>query len=117
MFAPGYPVFIVHPPSNMEVHENTTVTLNCKVIGSLIPEVFWYYDGEPADKISNVVILDNNTLQISNVKFSNSGRYTCMANNSAGLQRSRNTQLHVFSKSDLIWAIVVPKLHAPTRKA
>lgn len=95
----GYPVFVVSPPVNITVHENTTVTLNCKVIGFPVPDVNWYYGNKPAHEISNVMILGNNTIQIFDVKFNNSGRYMCLANNSIGLQRSKDTVLQVLSKS------------------
>ncbi|CAB3985456.1 Down syndrome cell adhesion molecule homolog [Paramuricea clavata] len=97
----GYPIFIVSPRSNITIPENKTVSLNCKVIGSPVPDVNWYYGNKLADEISNIVVLDNNTIQISNVKFDNSGSYTCMANNSVGLQRSRNTLLQVLRKPKL----------------
>jgi hypothetical protein len=92
-------VFVVSPASNVTVDENATVKLNCKVIGSPKPDVTWYYNDKPADEISNIIILPNNTLLIWNVQFNNSGGYTCRANNSKGLQRFKNSLLIVKSRS------------------
>ncbi|XP_028400222.1 protein sidekick-1-like [Dendronephthya gigantea] len=91
----GYPVFTVSPPSNITVKENETIKLNCKVIGSPPADVNWYYGNVPVDRISNIVVQENNTLQISNVQFDNRGTYSCVANNSAGLKRFKTTLLKV----------------------
>ena len=82
----------------MTVDENTTVKLDCKVIGSPILDVIWYYGNKLVKEISNIIVLPNNTIEISDVKFENSGSYCCVAKNSAGLQRSRKTSLYVRSK-------------------
>ena len=65
---------------NQSVTYNSPLQLNCSVSGFPTPEVFWAKDGEDLGK--------ENTLIIHQVRFKDSGRYTCSAKNREGSKKS-----------------------------
>ena len=73
----------------MTIKEGEGATLTCKVKGEPVPEITWYYDGQPikTDEIYKVVpgeVEGESTLQIPEIFPEDAGAYTVKATNEAG---------------------------------
>ena len=98
------PVISVKPVAHYQVQAGTTVRLDCVVAGSPSPNVFWteettrtvWYSGLTH---SNVQMIRNNSLVLTNATVENTGHYLCSGVNSAGAAIERS-QLLVYDVSD-----------------
>ncbi|KAJ7986246.1 hypothetical protein DPEC_G00337960 [Dallia pectoralis] len=82
----------VHDTKVMEKHN---VTLSCEVTGNPVPEITWLKDGESLGTDRCHQILSHGRfLQISGALVADTGRYSCLAHNSAG-DRSRHFNVNV----------------------
>ncbi|XP_028259472.1 hemicentin-1 [Parambassis ranga] len=94
---------ILVPPSIVEegtvvdtkVKEKHNITLTCEASGNPVPEIKWLKDGQlfVPDR-RHQVLSHGRFLQISEAQVADTGRYSCLASNSAG-DRSRHFNLNV----------------------
>ncbi|KAJ7340259.1 Protein sidekick-2 [Desmophyllum pertusum] len=94
------PVWIDIPPKNTDAVVNETVELECKGRGDPTPSITWQKNDLNIDFSQNPRYYQKNTgsLQISTSQKSDSGKYTCVATNSAGSKRA-NATLRVLIKT------------------
>uniref|UniRef100_A0A3Q4HTJ7 Hemicentin 1 n=1 Tax=Neolamprologus brichardi TaxID=32507 RepID=A0A3Q4HTJ7_NEOBR len=94
---------ILVPPSIVEegtmvdtkVKEKHNITLTCEASGNPVPEIKWLKDGQLLVPDGHYQILSHGRfLQISGAQVADTGRYSCLASNSAG-DRSRHYNLNV----------------------
>uniref|UniRef100_A0A8C1I841 Cell adhesion molecule-related/down-regulated by oncogenes n=1 Tax=Cyprinus carpio TaxID=7962 RepID=A0A8C1I841_CYPCA len=80
---------------DVKVKERQNIILACEVIGNPVPEITWLKDGQPLPSDSRLQVMSNGRfLQISGSQVADTGRYSCLASNSAG-DRSRHFNLNV----------------------
>ncbi|XP_075872115.1 hemicentin-1 isoform X2 [Nelusetta ayraudi] len=94
---------ILVPPSiqhegtllDTKVKEKHNITLTCEVSGNPVPDIKWQKDGQllMADR-RHQVLSHGRFLQITGAQVADTGRYSCLASNSAG-DRSRHFNLNV----------------------
>ncbi|XP_008180551.1 titin isoform X2 [Acyrthosiphon pisum] len=106
-FKESAPVFTKHL-IDRRVDINSTVRLSCQVNGLPTPLVLWYKDGRPVDFASGTegdrkppVRDDSNdfyTLELTRVKYDDSGTYAAVASNAIG-KASTRCVLEVFNKN------------------
>ncbi|KAK2835266.1 hypothetical protein Q5P01_015750 [Channa striata] len=94
---------ILVPPSivdggtvvDTKVKERHNITLTCEVSGNPVPEIRWLKDGQPlVPDRRHQVLSHGHFVQISDAHVTDTGRYSCLASNSAG-DRSRHFNLNV----------------------
>ncbi|XP_019412229.1 PREDICTED: hemicentin-1 isoform X1 [Crocodylus porosus] len=80
---------------DVKVKEKHSVTLACEVIGNPVPQITWVKDGQPLIEDDEHQILSSGRfLQITNAQVADTGRYTCIASNTAG-DKSKSYSLNV----------------------
>ncbi|XP_051581270.1 hemicentin-1-like isoform X1 [Myxocyprinus asiaticus] len=80
---------------DVKVKERQNVILACEVTGNPVPEVTWLKDGQPLARGARLQLMSNSHfLQISGSQVADTGRYSCLASNSAG-DRTRHFNLNV----------------------
>ncbi|XP_023221211.1 hemicentin-1-like isoform X2 [Centruroides sculpturatus] len=81
--------------SVLYVIQGDTLTVNCSVIGNPKPKIIWRKDGYPMNAVNiNNIQVNTEQIIIKESQISNSGRYSCMAENVAG-HISREYQVSV----------------------
>ena len=90
LVSPAVPPTVISFPENSEVVIGNNISLTCSASGIYLPTITWSRGGEniPEQKITQRAV--NETFIISEVKLSNTeqtdtGNYSCSANNSAGV--------------------------------
>ncbi|XP_047376654.1 hemicentin-1 isoform X1 [Sciurus carolinensis] len=80
---------------DVKVKEKQSITLTCEVTGHPVPEITWHKDGQllQEDEAHHIMSLGH-FLQITNAQVSHTGRYTCLASNTAG-DKSKSFSLNV----------------------
>ncbi|XP_072885833.1 roundabout homolog 3 isoform X4 [Hemitrygon akajei] len=79
------PPIIRQGPANQTLGVESTAQLPCHVIGNPLPSVHWLKDGQRIlGNDPRISMLDNGTLQITNVQVSDTGMYICVATGSSG---------------------------------
>uniref|UniRef100_A0A3Q2TYT0 Roundabout, axon guidance receptor, homolog 2 (Drosophila) n=1 Tax=Fundulus heteroclitus TaxID=8078 RepID=A0A3Q2TYT0_FUNHE len=79
------PPIIRQGPSNQTLGVDSVALLKCQASGDPIPSVSWLKDGVSLlGKDSRMSLQQLGSLQIKNVKLSDSGIYTCVATSSSG---------------------------------
>ncbi|CAI6343292.1 unnamed protein product [Macrosiphum euphorbiae] len=106
-FKESAPVFTKHL-IDRRVDINSTVRLSCQVNGLPMPLVLWYKDGRPVDFASATEgdrkppVRDDSddfyTLELTRVKYDDSGTYAAVASNAIG-KASTRCVLEVFNKN------------------
>ncbi|XP_053737549.1 hemicentin-1 isoform X1 [Synchiropus splendidus] len=78
-----------------KVKEKHNLTLNCDVSGNPVPDIIWMKDGQQVvPDARHQVLSHGHFFQISGAQVVDTGRYSCVASNSAG-DRSRHFNLNV----------------------
>ncbi|XP_046779308.1 hemicentin-1 isoform X20 [Gallus gallus] len=89
---------------DMKVKEKNSVTLTCEVIGNPVPQITWIKDGQPLMEDKDHRFLSSGRfLQITNAQVSDTGRYTCVASNTAG-DKSKSYFLNVLVSPTIVGA-------------
>ncbi|XP_025203950.1 uncharacterized protein LOC112600845 isoform X2 [Melanaphis sacchari] len=106
-FKESAPLFTKHL-IDRRVEINSTVRLSCQVNGLPVPLVLWYKDGRPIDFLDRTEgdrkppIRDDSddfyTLELTEVKYHDSGTYAAVASNAIG-KASTRCVLEVFNKN------------------
>ncbi|XP_026808599.1 uncharacterized protein LOC113550868 isoform X2 [Rhopalosiphum maidis] len=106
-FKESAPVFTKHL-IDRRVEINSTVRLSCQVNGLPVPLVLWYKDGQPLDFSGGTEgdrkppVRDDSddfyTLELTGVKYDDSGAYAAVASNAIG-KASTRCVLEVFNKN------------------
>ncbi|XP_068173248.1 roundabout homolog 2 isoform X2 [Antennarius striatus] len=79
------PPIIRRGPTNQTVSRGATVQLHCRVIGGPAVKISWEKDAERLQgNKARVNFMENGTLQIRDVKDSDSGMYTCVVSSTTG---------------------------------
>ncbi|XP_043941249.1 hemicentin-1 [Protopterus annectens] len=82
-------------PEDVRVKEKHNVTLTCEATGSPVPTITWMKDDQPLSKDTEHNILSGGRfLELFNTHVADTGRYTCIASNTAG-DRSQSFNLNV----------------------
>uniref|UniRef100_A0A8C3YS46 Hemicentin-1 n=1 Tax=Catagonus wagneri TaxID=51154 RepID=A0A8C3YS46_9CETA len=80
---------------DVKVKEKQNVTLTCEVTGNPVPEITWQKDGQLLKEDNTHHLLSGGRfLQITNARVSHTGRYMCLASNTAG-DKSKSFSLNV----------------------
>uniref|UniRef100_A0A452FS37 Hemicentin-1 n=1 Tax=Capra hircus TaxID=9925 RepID=A0A452FS37_CAPHI len=80
---------------DVKVKEKQSVTLTCEVTGNPVPEITWHKDGQLLkEDDAHHLMSGGRFLQIVNAQVSHTGRYTCLASNTAG-DKSKSFSLNV----------------------
>ncbi|XP_004688211.1 PREDICTED: hemicentin-1 [Condylura cristata] len=80
---------------DVKVKEKQSVTLTCEVTGDPIPKITWHKDGQLLQEDgAHHVMSGGRFLQITNAQVSHTGRYSCLASNTAG-DKSKSFSLNV----------------------
>ncbi|XP_034531212.1 hemicentin-1 [Notolabrus celidotus] len=85
-------------PSEMGVLLNESIKLLCRVQGTPTPTIQWLKDGEVINNTRNSglrISPDRSTLTVTGAHTSDSGKYTCVATNTAG-EEDRIFNLNVY---------------------
>ena len=95
--------------SKPEVIVNETITLFCPAAGVPPPEVTWFRDGQALDNQTDdgIVVLDDGwRLQIPHAGISHASRYSCRAENIAGISE-KHFDLSVLGNVTTIVIIII----------
>ncbi|KAJ8414691.1 hypothetical protein AAFF_G00038930 [Aldrovandia affinis] len=87
------PLITKHQATKPYVMEGQGVTLKCKAMGDPDPIIHWRFpDGKLVHNNSRTILYDNGTLDILITMLKDSGSFTCVASNAAGIA---NTSVEV----------------------
>uniref|UniRef100_UPI0037E7637F roundabout homolog 2 n=1 Tax=Semicossyphus pulcher TaxID=241346 RepID=UPI0037E7637F len=79
------PPIIRQGPANQTVSRGATVQLHCRVIGGPAVMISWEKEGERLQgNKPRMTLMENGTLQITDIKDTDSGMYTCVASSATG---------------------------------
>uniref|UniRef100_A0AAQ5ZN85 Roundabout, axon guidance receptor, homolog 3 (Drosophila) n=1 Tax=Amphiprion ocellaris TaxID=80972 RepID=A0AAQ5ZN85_AMPOC len=79
------PPIIRQGPANQTVSRGATAQLHCRVIGGTSVKISWEKDGDTIQgNKPRLTLMENGTLQIIDVKDTDSGMYTCVVSSSTG---------------------------------
>ncbi|XP_041128088.1 roundabout homolog 2-like isoform X1 [Polyodon spathula] len=79
------PPIIRQGPANQTLAVDSLALLKCQALGDPIPTISWLKDGlSLLGKDSRMSLQDRGSLQIKNIRLSDSGIYTCVAASSSG---------------------------------
>ncbi|GAA6099393.1 hemicentin-1 isoform X2 [Tachysurus ichikawai] len=80
---------------DVRVKEQQNITLTCEVTGNPVPEITWLKDGQPVSGEERLQVMSHGRfLHITDAQVVDTGRYICLASNSAG-DRSVHFNLNV----------------------
>ena len=80
------PLITKHLATKPHVMEGQGVTLKCKAMGDPDPEIHWRSpDGKLVQNNSRTVLYDNGTLDVLITTLKDSGAFSCVASNAAGI--------------------------------
>ncbi|XP_009874122.1 PREDICTED: hemicentin-1-like, partial [Apaloderma vittatum] len=89
---------------DVKVKEKHRVTLTCEVIGNPVPQITWIKDGQSLTEDKDHKLLSSGRfLQITNAQVTDTGRYTCIASNTAG-DKSKSYSLNVLVSPTIVGA-------------
>uniref|UniRef100_A0A8B9H3J1 Hemicentin 1 n=1 Tax=Astyanax mexicanus TaxID=7994 RepID=A0A8B9H3J1_ASTMX len=80
---------------DVKVKEGQNITLTCEATGNPVPEITWLKDGQLVTGEPRLQVMSHGRfLHINDVQVADTGRYSCLASNSAG-DRSIHFNLNV----------------------
>lgn len=83
-------------PESVHVEESGVARFQCQIHGLPEPHISWEKDGVPVDtQDQRFTLLPTGVLQITGVRGEDSGRFCCVAHNSAGVKHSAEAVLTV----------------------
>jgi len=88
---------IVEQPADQSVLEGESASLHCRASGVPRPSVSWLKNDLDLPVDARLRLDDNGTLQLTQLKRTDSGVYRCVASNSLG-SVSEFARLHVFGE-------------------
>uniref|UniRef100_A0A7N5ZQ56 Roundabout, axon guidance receptor, homolog 2 (Drosophila) n=1 Tax=Anabas testudineus TaxID=64144 RepID=A0A7N5ZQ56_ANATE len=101
------PPIIRQGPSNQTLGVDSVALLKCQALGDPIPSISWLKDGVSLlGKDPRMSLQELGSLQIKNIKLSDSGIYTCVATSSSG-----ETSWSAFLEVKESTAVTLPKSH------
>ncbi|KAG7243091.1 hypothetical protein INR49_016466 [Caranx melampygus] len=101
------PPIIRQGPSNQTLGVDSVALLKCQASGDPIPSISWLKDGVSLlGKDPRMSLQELGSLQIKNIKLSDSGIYTCVATSSSG-----ETSWSAFLEVKESGGVIVPKSH------
>ncbi|XP_062542992.1 peroxidasin [Armigeres subalbatus] len=72
-------------PESITTKTGARVTFECEADGNPLPHIWWKRNGQPLSETNRIYLSDDDIeLTIDHVKESDSGRYTCVAENELG---------------------------------
>ncbi|XP_072834939.2 roundabout homolog 3 isoform X2 [Pogona vitticeps] len=105
------PPIIRRGPTNQTLAIDSTAQLQCQVTGNPLPSIQWLKDGQRiVGSDPRISLLDNGTLQITNLQISDSGLYVCIATSSTGETRWSGSLLVQENGADLQAQLPEPSL-------
>ncbi|XP_068600500.1 LOW QUALITY PROTEIN: roundabout homolog 3 [Brachionichthys hirsutus] len=79
------PPIIRQGPANHTLVPGSTAQFHCHIMGNPIPSIQWERDGQRIlGNDGRTSLMENGTLQITNLQETDSGVYTCLASSSSG---------------------------------
>ncbi|XP_039445727.1 protein sidekick isoform X4 [Culex pipiens pallens] len=82
---PSVPILEMSP-TNQTVLDGKDATMHCRAVGAPTPNITWVFNESQGIELSGrIQILDSGDLLISNVRESDTGLYTCIRANEAGV--------------------------------
>ncbi|XP_009996158.1 PREDICTED: hemicentin-1 [Chaetura pelagica] len=89
---------------DVKVKEKHRVTLTCEMTGNPVPQISWMKDGQAlAEDGDHKFLSSGRFLQITNAQVTDTGRYTCIASNTAG-DKSKSYSLNVLVSPTIVGA-------------
>ncbi|NXJ63832.1 HMCN1 protein, partial [Rostratula benghalensis] len=89
---------------DVKVKEKHRVTLTCEVTGNPVPQITWLKNGQALSEDEDHKFLSSGRfLQINNAQVTDTGRYTCIASNTAG-DKSKSYSLNVLVSPTIVSA-------------
>lgn len=85
--AQGVAPKFTQPLKSVDVEEGMSATLECEVIGSPVPSITWFKDGERVEDTARYQTRSNGkraTLTVTNATLDDEGDYKCVAENPLG---------------------------------
>ena len=102
---------ITSRPRNLTLKEGTSATFYCQATGYPIPDLKWILNGKAIEENGNrIKIIKNTGLQISDLRKSDAGEVTCVAESVLGGDSS-NARLNVLSMWILRFVLFKTMLH------
>ncbi|XP_041850026.1 roundabout homolog 2-like isoform X2 [Melanotaenia boesemani] len=79
------PPIIRQGPANQTASRGVTVQLHCRVVGGASVKISWEKDGEKLQgNKARLTLMENGSLQITDIKDTDSGMYTCVVSAATG---------------------------------
>ncbi|KAM4566223.1 roundabout homolog 2 isoform 2-T2 [Odontesthes bonariensis] len=79
------PPIIQQGPANQTLSRGATVQLHCRVAGGTSVKISWEKDGERLQgNTPRLTLMENGTLQMADMKDTDSGMYTCVVSSATG---------------------------------
>ncbi|XP_075877498.1 immunoglobulin superfamily DCC subclass member 3 [Nelusetta ayraudi] len=91
-------------PESVHVEEASVARFQCQIHGLPEPHISWEKDGVPVDtQDQRFTLLPTGVLQITGVRGEDSGRFCCVAHNSAGVKHSAEAVLTVSGSQSSVY--------------
>ncbi|TSK22649.1 Inactive tyrosine-protein kinase 7 [Bagarius yarrelli] len=88
-------------PQDQVVFRNEEAVFHCQFSAKTPPVVEWFHESESVVNKPRVVVYNNGTLRISQVKPRSTGRYTCVVNYGTNKQVQVEATLHIAEIEDM----------------
>ncbi|XP_071773310.2 immunoglobulin superfamily DCC subclass member 3 [Centroberyx gerrardi] len=91
-------------PESVHAEESGVARFQCQIHGLPEPVISWEKDGRPVDtKDERYTLLPTGVLQITGVRQEDSGKFCCVAHNSAGVKHSAEAHLTVSGSQSSVY--------------
>ncbi|XP_061671482.1 immunoglobulin superfamily DCC subclass member 3 isoform X2 [Syngnathoides biaculeatus] len=91
-------------PEPVHAEESGVARFQCQIHGLPEPVISWEKDGDPVDtKDNRYTLLPTGVLQITGVREKDSGKFCCVAHNSAGVKHSAEALLSVSGSQSSVY--------------